>query len=112
MATYGGEKAANLDAALASVYTQTLPPDECILVVDGAIDSDQEQVIARYQDDPADPSLIIVRLSERGGLARALNAGLDHCHGALIARMDSDDICLPHRFERQRRAFVEQPALG
>ncbi|CAO3431993.1 putative glycosyltransferase [Azospirillum argentinense] len=110
MATYAGEKADNLQAALESVYTQTLLPRECVLVVDGRIGEEQEKVIARYQASNA-CRLVVVRRRNQGGLARALNDGLQYCTGYLVARMDSDDICLPHRFETQARAFAEQGSL-
>jgi glycosyltransferase involved in cell wall biosynthesis len=34
-------------------------------------------------------------------LAHALNYGLQYCSYELVARMDSDDICMPDRFEKQ-----------
>jgi len=110
MATYRGEKASNLDLSLASVYAQTLPPQECVLVVDGKIGPDQEEVIARYAAMGTIP-LVVVRRRGQGGLARALNDGLQHCKGTLILRTDSDDLCLPHRVERQVAAFRQRPSI-
>ena len=45
------------------------------------------------------------------GLGAALNEGLKHCSFELIARMDTDDICLPNRFEKQVNVFRDNPAL-
>lgn len=56
-------------------------------------------------------SLKIIRLPRNGGLGNALSTGLEVCSHELVARMDSDDISHPRRFERQLRAFADNPLL-
>lgn len=56
-------------------------------------------------------SLKVIRLPRNGGLGNALSVGLESCSHELIARMDSDDISHPRRFERQLRAFADNPVL-
>ena len=45
------------------------------------------------------------------GLTKSLNKGISVVKGELIARMDSDDISLPERFELQERFFKEHPDI-
>lgn len=52
-----------------------------------------------------------MKLQENVGLTKALNAGLKQVKGELIARMDSDDISEPHRFERQVKYLEEHPEV-
>jgi glycosyltransferase involved in cell wall biosynthesis len=107
MATYAKERPERLARALDSIYRQTRPPDQMVLVVDGPVGPDQEEVIAVYQHDTRIPEMRVVRLPTNVGLARALNAGLKVCRGEWIMRMDSDDISLEDRTEVQM-AYIER----
>jgi glycosyltransferase involved in cell wall biosynthesis len=109
MSTYAGETATNLKESLESTYAQTVPPDQLVLVLDGAVDVGQEEVIARYAFDSRVANLTLVRLATNGGLAGAMNAGLERCSGKYIMRADSDDICDPHRLELQLDYFKAHP---
>lgn len=106
MSVYYKEHPEWLNEALNSVYTQTLPPTEVILVEDGPLTDDLYNVIANY------PQLKIVKLDNNFGLGYALNEGLKHCSYDLVARMDTDDVCLPQRFEHQVKQFVQNPKLS
>lgn len=110
MATHAGELATHLRESLESLATQTRLPDECVLVVNGPIDDGQEAVLRHFTENAPFP-LRIVRLPTNGGLAHALNAGLPYCRGRFIARMDSDDICLPQRLQIQAEAFDHDPQI-
>ena len=48
-------------------------------------------------------------LKENQGLGKALNEGLRHCSYELVARMDTDDICYPTRFEEEVKYMGENP---
>lgn len=101
MAVYHLEKPDRLDAAIASIWDfQNLKPDEVVVVKDGpltiALDSVLENAKARIGHQ-----LKIVSLEYNVGLALALNEGLKACSYEVIARMDSDDISEPTRFEKQ-----------
>ncbi len=100
MSVYAKEKAEYLDAALQSMFSQTLPPDEFVLVCDGPLSPGLEDVIQRYAE-----RLTLVRLAENRGLGNALNEGLGHCSNEIVVRMDSDDISLPRRCECQLSVF-------
>jgi glycosyltransferase involved in cell wall biosynthesis len=109
MSTYAGETATNLKESLESIYAQTVPPDQLVLVLDGPVEVGQEVVIARYVFDSRVANLTLVRLPSNGGLARAMNAGLERCSGKYIMRADSDDICDPRRLELQLDYFNAHP---
>jgi glycosyltransferase involved in cell wall biosynthesis len=101
MSTHAGETAANLAESLESIYAQTVPLDQIVLVLDGRVDPDQEEIIARFGRDARIADQTLVRLEQNIGLARAMNAGLERCIGAYTMRADSDDLCHPQRLELQ-----------
>src|SRR5262249_37432132 len=96
---------------LESLYGQTAIPEEVVLVVDGAVGSDQEAVIARYSSDRRIDRLEIVRTGQCRGMALALNAGISPSAGTFIARMDSDDICFAERFAEQWEVVRRHPEV-
>ncbi len=93
--------------ALDSMLQQTVPADEFILVCDGPLTPELDSVIQEYQND-----LTVVRLAENRGLGVALNIGMEHCTNDLVARMDSDDISVPDRCEKELRAFEQDDRLA
>jgi glycosyltransferase involved in cell wall biosynthesis len=82
-----------------------MQPIQVVLVVDGPINSSQDEIIEKYKTDDRIPKLTILRLKNRSGLPEALNQGLSLCFAPWIARMDSDDICIPTRFEEQSKVI-------
>lgn len=99
LSLYDKEKPGFLRESLNSVFSQTLRPTEVILVLDGPINKDLQQVVDSFTI--CHPELIIVPLSKNMGLGEALNAGLNKCSYDIVARMDTDDVCVPYRFEKQ-----------
>ena len=99
LSLYYKENPLFLRQSLDSIFNQTLLPDEVVLVEDGplteALYAVVEEYIRKY------PVLNVVPLPENVGLGRALNEGLKHCSHELVARMDTDDIAMPDRFEKQ-----------
>ncbi|MDE4032036.1 glycosyltransferase, partial [Glaesserella parasuis] len=87
-----------------SLKNQTVQADEIVVVFDGAITPELEQVMQNFAEILP---LNIVRLEQNQGLGKALNHGLTHCRNEWVFRMDTDDICIPERFEKQI-AFIEQ----
>ena len=53
----------------------------------------------------------MISLPTNRGLGKALNEGLKHCSYDLVARMDTDDIAKPDRFEKQLAIFLEHPEI-
>jgi glycosyltransferase involved in cell wall biosynthesis len=111
MSTYARETAENLAASLASIRSQTVAPDQLVLVVDGPVGDDQEAVIADFAEDAGGIQLTLLRLPGNVGLAEAMNAGLALCTGMYTMRMDSDDLCEPDRVEKQLAYAAAHPEV-
>lgn len=110
MSVYWREKAEYLRIAMDSMWNQTVPTDDFILVCDGPLTPELDAVIEEMERSHS--QLHVVRREKNGGLGNALNVGMSHCKNELIARMDSDDISRPNRCERQLRLFREYPAVS
>ncbi len=90
------EYPAFLRQALHSIwYEQTLKPTEIVLVKDGPLTKELDNVI---EDAMREMPLKTVILPTNQGLGVALNEGLKNCTYDIVARMDSDDIAMPNRF--------------
>jgi glycosyltransferase involved in cell wall biosynthesis len=109
MTTYHGERADRLARSLESMFGQTVPPGELVLVLDGGVGATQEAVIAKYSNDGRIPAVKVVRLPNNVGLGSALAFAQEHCSGDWIMRMDSDDISVSNRIEVQLCYAREHP---
>lgn len=107
MSLYYKERPDYLRQSLDSVFNQTLPPDEVIMVEDGPLTKELYDVLDEYEARHAE--LKRIPLPVNGGLGKALNEGLKHCSNELVARMDTDDISIPNRFEKQIATFSIYP---
>ena len=106
MSVYKSESANNLDRALRSVWSeQSRKPKEIILIKDGPLGIELNNVINKWKNELGDQLKIIVNETNLG-LTKSLNRGLDVIDADLIARMDTDDVSLPERFELQA-SFLE-----
>ena len=105
----GGRLRAAFGSLFAQCGTEQAPlPSLEILAVDDGSDDGTPAVLDELAR--ADSRLRIVRVPH-GGIARALNAGLDAARGDLIARMDADDVAHPQRLARQAAHLRQQPEL-
>ena len=102
MAVYGKEKPEFFRQSIDSMLAQTLPFSDFVLVCDGALTHELNEVISWAQEEMGE-KLQIIRLKENKGLGKALRTGVPRCRCSVIARMDSDDISRPDRCERQFR---------
>lgn len=107
MTVYNGDNPEYLKLAIESMIMQTITPDEIVIVKDGKISKELQNVIdnAIYNYN----SIIEIQLSNNVGLGLALNEGIKACNNELIARMDADDISLPTRCEKQLEIFKQKP---
>lgn len=110
MSLYNKENPIFLDKALDSIFKQILLANEVILVEDGPLTPELYAVVERYKLEHSE--LKVVSLAENGGLGKALNEGLKYCSNNIVARMDTDDIAKPQRFERQFRFLSEHPEIS
>lgn len=84
--------------AIDSVLEQTLAADEIIIVDDGSTDGTAEAVASRYG------SRVKVVRQPNAGAAAARNRGIQKAHGDWVAFLDSDDIWVANKLERQAKA--------
>ena len=102
---YYKEKPEYFDRAMLSIWDeQTIKPDEIVLVQDGKLTDELYVSINQWQDKLGD-IFKTIPLETNVGLGNALNEGIKHCSHELVARMDTDDISLPDRFEKQLKVF-------
>lgn len=97
-----------LPAALRSVQRQEGVSWECICVDDNSTDGTWQLL---QQFACADPRFRVFP-SPGKGIVAALQFGLAHCRGALVARMDADDAMHPQRLLRQAQALDAEPSLA
>lgn len=101
MSVYSKELPSNLNDALGSVWSlQTVKPGQIVLVKDGPLTFKLDEVIDNWKQALGE-ALTVVGLTENVGLGVALNQGLKCCKYELVARMDTDDVAMPERFEKQ-----------
>lgn len=110
MSVYAKDNAVWISEALDSVINQSYAPCEIIIVLDGPVPQDIVAILNNYKSKYN--FIKIVPLKENSGLGIALNKSLKHCSCELVARMDSDDISLPNRFEKQLELFRQNPDLA
>ncbi len=97
-----------LNAAIESILTQTFADFEFIIVDDGSRDGSRRLADAYAATDPR----VLVLSSPGKGIVPVLNHGIGQARGNVIARMDADDIALPHRFATQLAALASRPEVS
>lgn len=105
MSVYNSQ--AYLEEAARSILDQTFRDFEFIIINDGSTDGSQAILERLGKSD------LRIRLisRENKGLPATLNEGIALAQGEFIARMDSDDIALPTRFEKQLSFMREHPEV-
>ena len=111
ISVYKSEKPCYLDSSLESVIkNQTLKPNNVIIVEDGPLTTGLYDVISKWCNNP-DVPITIIKNEVNMGLTKSLNRGLEYVNTDLVARMDSDDMARPNRFELQVKFFNENPNI-
>lgn len=101
MTVYGGDHEDHVrDAFHSAVHDQTLRPDQVVLVQDGPVSAELAARLSALVDG-SPVEVTFVRLDHNRGLGPALDAGLHAARHDIVARMDADDVAMPHRFQRQ-----------
>lgn len=101
MTVYGGDREEHVRAAFHSaVQIQTLRPDHVVLVQDGPV-SPAMAACLRELVTASQVEVSFIHLEDNRGLGPALDAGLRAARYDIVARMDADDIAMPHRFQTQ-----------
>lgn len=110
MSVYIKEKPEYFRQSLKSALNQTVKVKEIVLILDGQITDELQDVIIDFKKENLE-ILKVVPLENNVGLGKALAIGVEICKYDLIARMDTDDIMLPTRIEKQFSEFVDNPEL-
>lgn len=108
---YKNDKPEFVRVALDSMLiSQTVKPTEIVLVRDGQVPEVLDKLLNEYEAHY--PEVFnIIRLNQNGGLGKALKLGVESAKYDILARMDSDDICLPNRFELQLKYLEQHPEV-
>jgi len=109
MSVYKNEKATYFDESIRSMLNQSIKPDEIVIVKDGPLTVELEQIISKYRKFDL---FKIISLDTNQGLGRALNIGLVNCKNEFIARMDTDDISVENRCEKQINMLIKNDCLS
>lgn len=112
MSVYRNDDPECFRVALESVMVrQSVLPSEVVLVVDGPVGEEIDSVIASAMNPNGSVVMRVIRFEDNKGLGQALRVAVNECANELVARMDSDDIAMPDRFEKQLRQFDQNPSL-
>ncbi|MBD5585005.1 MAG: glycosyltransferase [Clostridia bacterium] len=108
MAVYKNDRPEYFKQAVESVtLKQSIKPDEVVVVVDGPVPQELDCSIRELEELYG---LRILRLKDNKGLGVALREGILIASNDIVARMDSDDIAVPNRFELQLSYLVNNPS--
>lgn len=105
---YDKESPDHFEQCLESLLVQTMPAEEVVIVKDGPLRYELERVIEHYRSQLP---IVLIQLQKNQGQGVAANIGMLYCSNDLVARIDSDDICIPERFARQRAFMSENPDI-
>lgn len=103
------ESSVVLAQSLSSLASQSFTDFEC-LVIDESTDPASAKACREFCEQ--DNRFRYVHPETRLGLAASLNLGISLAQGDLIARFDSDDVCMPDRLERQVAFMAIHPNVG
>lgn len=111
MSVYKKENPEYLDLSLESIERQTVKPSEVILVEDGPITNNLQEIILNHKYSFGD-GFKVIKSPINKGLGDALRLGTKYVSTNWIARMDSDDYSVPDRFEKQLNLISSRPNLA
>lgn len=116
MSIYKSDVPEYLRIALESLLNQTRKPDEIVIVGDGPVPTLLEKEVESLRFQVSNKALPIevtyLPQEKNSGLGEAMRIAAEVAKYDYLARMDSDDICMPDRFEKQMHCFEEDPELS
>lgn len=110
MSVYKNDNPQDFYDAVMSIYHQTCPPEEIILVIDGPVPDEMLETINRLKAETC--IMRVIPLEKNMGHAIARQTGLEAAKNELCAVMDADDLAVATRFEKQLKAFDEYPEVS
>jgi glycosyltransferase involved in cell wall biosynthesis len=112
VAVYDGDRPDYLRRAFRSaVDEQTVRPDQVVIVRDGPVRAELAGCLEELRAASPVP-VTLVPLPRNGGLGPALDRGMAASWFDVIARMDADDVAVPHRFEVQLPLIQDADIVG
>ena len=112
LSVYDGDRPDFLQRAFSSaVDDQTVRPDQVVIVRDGPVRTELAACLGRLQAGSPVP-VTMVPLEGNVGLGPALDRGLAASWHDVVARMDADDVSMPHRFEVEIPLIAEADIVG
>jgi glycosyltransferase involved in cell wall biosynthesis len=105
---YAGANAVEFDRTLASLWSQTSPAEQVLVVKDGPLTPELEAVLDQHRR----PALTTYSLAQNQGAGPALQAGLETITTTYVARIDADDVAFPERLDIQRRYLDAHPDIA
>jgi glycosyltransferase involved in cell wall biosynthesis len=96
-----------LQESVNSILNQTLGDFEVVIVEDKSTDRSLE-ILKSYHD----PRIELVENPVNMGQTVSLMKGISMARGKYIARMDADDVCLPHRLQTQVNFLEQHPEIS
>lgn len=109
MTVYKGDNPKHFEQALLSMINQSKKPNQIVLVLDGPVTQQLENIVESLKQQ--NNILDVIELPTNIGLGLALNEGLKYCKNELVARMDADDFSMPSRCQKQVEQFEKNPSL-
>ncbi|MCW3175536.1 glycosyltransferase [Acinetobacter baumannii] len=108
---YFKEQPDHFNACMESIWNnQTVKPSEIIMVEDGPLTPELDGII-EYWKKKLVGVLKVTKLKENVGTGKAKNIGLQQCSNEIICIVDTDDISVPDRFEKQIKVLSNDPEL-
>ncbi|WP_180035088.1 MULTISPECIES: glycosyltransferase [unclassified Acinetobacter] len=108
---YYKEKPEHFNACMKSIWDQqTLKPTEIVLVEDGPLTTELYESIALWSAR-LQQTLRIIKLQDNVGTGKAKNIGLQNCQYEIVSIVDTDDISVSDRFEKQIKCFEADSEL-
>jgi glycosyltransferase involved in cell wall biosynthesis len=95
--------------AIASLQRQTLSNIEIVVVDDGSTDRTLELLESMAH---IDTRIRVLRTAANHGCVSAWNLGLPYCRSPFIAKMDSDDVAVENRLEKQLNYLTANPQIA
>ncbi|WP_299448222.1 glycosyltransferase [uncultured Phascolarctobacterium sp.] len=111
LSVYKNEKPEYLSIALKSIVNQSLLPTEIVIVEDGVLTPELDEVIQCFKDRYKN-LIKLLPFKENRGLGLALRDGVLACSYEYIARMDTDDIACHERFAKQLAYLKKHPEVA
>ena len=110
MSIYRNTNVNELKECLQSLYNQTVKATELVIVVDGPIPESLQNFL--NEEIKVHSEIKVYPIEKNVGLGNALRYGMEKCNYEMIARMDTDDVCVLDRFEKQFKVFEEDKELS